>query len=98
MTAKQPSGGDTVHTRASIVRGLQSGGEDRWQEFYRPYAPVLRSFALNFDLNALKEWPAREVACSLGVGLANVYLTKHRVSGALKKELERLERQMDRGL
>jgi RNA polymerase sigma-70 factor (ECF subfamily) len=51
-----------------------------------------------FDLNAFKEWPAGEVARSLGVSLANVYLTKHRVSAALKKELARLERQMDRGL
>jgi hypothetical protein len=30
--------------------------------------------------------------------LANVYLTKHRVSAALKKELDRLERQMERGV
>jgi len=230
MTTTMPRSEDnTVQTRASIVRGLQSGDEDRWQEFYRLYAPVLRSFALRaglteteadevvqetcigvaksigefhydpkvcrfkswllnlaswrvknqftqpqrwdervhksagepvqgaaglaalsqndnqrtatierlsdparqtfdtiwdnewrtnllnaalekvrsqfsatqfqiFDLNALKEWPAGEVARSLGVSLGNVYLTKHRVSAALKKELERLERQLDRGL
>jgi len=229
MTTMQSSDGDTVHTRASIVEGLQSGDADRWQEFYRLYAPVLRSFALKagltetetdevvqetcigvaknigefhydpkvcrfkswllnlaswrvknqfvkrrrwdervhksmgepllgaaglaalsqsddqrtatierladpsgqtidtiwdkewrtnllnaalekirfqfsatqfqiFDLNALKEWPAGEVARSLGVSLANVYLTKHRVSAALRKELERLDRLMDHGL
>lgn len=40
-----------------------------------------------FDLNVLKEWPAREVAKSLGVSLA-----KHRVSMALKQELPRLEK------
>jgi DNA-directed RNA polymerase specialized sigma24 family protein len=45
-----------------------------------------------FDLNALKEWPAAEVAKSLGISLASVYVTKHRVSAALKKELARLGR------
>jgi RNA polymerase sigma-70 factor (ECF subfamily) len=45
-----------------------------------------------FDLHAQKEWPAREVAKSLGVSLANVYVTKHRVSTALRKEMERMNR------
>jgi RNA polymerase sigma factor (sigma-70 family) len=219
----------SVHTRSSLLRGMQSGDEDRWREFYERYAPVVRGFAIKaglteteadevvqetcigvarnicefrydpkvcrfkswllnlacwrvknqltkrqrwdervhkapdcpspgngrpalgfsddsdrtasiervpdpappvlealwdeqwgarlleaalekvrarfsptqfqiFDLNALKEWPAQEVARSLGVSLANVYLTKHRVSVVLKKELQRLSRQMDRGL
>ena len=48
-----------------------------------------------FDLNVLKEWPAREVAHSLGVGLASVYLAKHRVSAGLRKEMRRLEAQWD---
>lgn len=45
-----------------------------------------------FDLNVLKEWPASDVAKSLGMSLASVYLAKHRVSAALKKEMARLER------
>lgn len=45
-----------------------------------------------FDLHAKKEWPAREVAKSLGVTLATVYVTKHRISAALRKEMEKLER------
>jgi len=48
-----------------------------------------------FDLNVLKEWPARDVAKSLGVSLASVYLAKHRVSAALKKEMARLERKFE---
>jgi RNA polymerase sigma-70 factor (ECF subfamily) len=43
-----------------------------------------------FDLNVLQEWSAREVARSLGVSVANVYVTKYRVSVALRKELHRL--------
>jgi len=49
-----------------------------------------------FDLHALKEWPAADVAKSLGVSLANVYVTKHRVAAALKKEMVQLEREMTR--
>jgi RNA polymerase sigma factor (sigma-70 family) len=45
-----------------------------------------------FDLHAQKEWPARDVAKSLGVTLATVYVTKHRVSLALKNEIMRLEK------
>ncbi len=45
-----------------------------------------------FDLNVLKEWPAGEVARSLGMSLAGVYLAKHRVAKAVKQEMQRLER------
>lgn len=48
-----------------------------------------------FDLNVLKEWPAGEVARSLGVSVANVYVTKHRISAALKREIKRLEEQLE---
>lgn len=44
-----------------------------------------------FDLNVLKDWLARDVAKSLGLSIASVYLAKHRVSSALKKEIARLE-------
>lgn len=58
-----------------------------------------RKFSLKqiqmFDLNVLKEWPAADVARSLGVSLANVYVTKHRIATALKKEMARLEREME---
>lgn len=48
-----------------------------------------------FDLNVVKEWPAREVAKALGVSIATVYLGKHRVSAALKREIGRLEREIE---
>jgi RNA polymerase sigma factor (sigma-70 family) len=56
----------------------------------------LKQFQI-FDLHALKEWPAADVAKSLGVSLANVYVTKHRMAAALKKEMARLEREFERG-
>ena len=48
-----------------------------------------------FDLNVVKEWPAGEVAKSLGVSVANVYVTKHRISAALKREIKQLEGQLE---
>lgn len=44
-----------------------------------------------FDLNVMKNWPAADVAKTLGITVATVYLTKHRVSAALKREIARLE-------
>jgi RNA polymerase sigma factor (sigma-70 family) len=213
MTSKMPPvDGQTVHTRASLVDGLQQGDEDRWHEFHRLYGPVIRAFALkaglneteadevvqetciglaknvgefkydpakcrfktwllnlaawrvknqfakrkswdervhsaapernddrtatierapdgksfellwdeqwrhnlmeravqeirgrfspthfqSFDLNVLKEWPAGDVAKALGISVASVYLSKHRVSAALKKIITRLERENER--
>jgi DNA-directed RNA polymerase specialized sigma24 family protein len=46
-----------------------------------------------FDLYVLKEWPVEEVARALGVSATHVYVLKHRVSKALKKEMARLERE-----
>ena len=46
-----------------------------------------------FDLYVLKEWSPREVARALGVTVARVYLTKHRLGSLMKKEIARLERQ-----
>lgn len=51
-----------------------------------------------FDLTVLKEWPAGDVARSLGVSMASVYLAKHRVSVAIKKALAQLERQAEEQL
>ena len=48
-----------------------------------------------FDLNVLKDWPARDVAKSLGVSMASVYLAKHRVAKALRQEMARLEGQWE---
>jgi RNA polymerase sigma-70 factor (ECF subfamily) len=44
-----------------------------------------------FDLYAQQGWPAREVARNLGVSLVRVYVTKHRVSTLLAKEIRRLK-------
>jgi len=49
-----------------------------------------------FDLIVIKEWPAGEVAEALGVTLANVYVTKHRVAAAVKREVAHLAETMEK--
>ena len=45
-----------------------------------------------FDFYVRKEFSAEEVAARFGVSVDQVYLAKHRVTEALKEEIERLER------
>lgn len=50
-----------------------------------------------FDLYAVKEWPAGEVARTLNVSAAQVYLAKHRVSRLVREELRRMEKAISKG-
>jgi RNA polymerase sigma-70 factor (ECF subfamily) len=44
-----------------------------------------------FNFYVLKEWPVSEVAKTLGVTVAQVYLAKHRISSLVKKEVNHLQ-------
>ena len=44
-----------------------------------------------FDLFVLKQWPAMEVAKTLGTTVAHVYVAKHRVSKWVRQEIQALE-------
>ena len=46
-----------------------------------------------FDLNVLRDWPADQVARTLDVSIAQVYLAKHRILALLKKEVRLLKKQ-----
>jgi RNA polymerase sigma factor (sigma-70 family) len=48
-----------------------------------------------FDLYVLKEWPVREVAKTLHAHIAQVYLAKHRVTGLIKQETDKLRKRME---
>jgi RNA polymerase sigma-70 factor (ECF subfamily) len=51
-----------------------------------------------FDLYVTKGWPPAEVAKTLGMTAARVYLIKHRVSRLLRTELKRLQRLAEQAL
>jgi RNA polymerase sigma factor (sigma-70 family) len=99
--AGQIDGDDTAQTAtvnqvpdpASINLDALFEAEWRKNMFAAALDRVRQKFSLKqiqvFDLLVLKEWPAREVARSLGVSLANVYVIRHRISAAIKKEIKR---------
>ena len=45
-----------------------------------------------FDCLIVKQWPAAKVAAELRVGIAQVYLIKHRVSALVKREVAAVEK------
>ena len=49
---------------------------------------------LLFYQQVFKQWPPRKVAAKYGVSLAQVYMAKYRVSGVLKREIKKLEKQI----
>ena len=46
-----------------------------------------------FELAAIQEWPVGDIARTLRVNAAQVYLARHRVGAALKREVRRLEKE-----
>ena len=49
-----------------------------------------------FRLHVVHDTPAQKVARQLGVNVAQVYLVKHRLSGLLKKEVNKLQKELER--
>ena len=47
-----------------------------------------------FYLHMVKQWPASQVASTVGATLAQVYFAKYKVTRLLKKEAERLKREL----
>lgn len=101
--------GDDTERSATINRvpdpssvNLDALFENEWRKNLYAVAldHVKEKFSLKqfqvFDLLVLKEWPARDVAKSLGLSLANVYVTRHRISMAINKETRRLENSLEK--
>ena len=84
--------------------GLESLWDEEWRSNLLKAAleKVKAQFSAKqfqiFDFIVFKQWSAGEVAKSLGASVASVYLAKHRVSAAVRKEMVRLERLMANGV
>ena len=74
-----------AHWEAEWQENLMSAALTKVKRQVRP-----KQFQM-FDLCALQHWPVREVARTLRVSVAQIYLARHRVSALLKKEVKRLE-------
>jgi RNA polymerase sigma factor (sigma-70 family) len=107
-TAQNYSSGHDNDETATINRvpdaaaaDLDAVFESQWRKnlFDTAMERVKTKFSLKqfqiFDLVVIREWPAADVAQSLGVSLANVYVTRHRISSAIKRETKRLESQLE---
>jgi RNA polymerase sigma-70 factor (ECF subfamily) len=101
--ARPPSGDGTASTPASEQvpaedLDLQPAWDEEWQRnlvdaaIQRVKARVTPRQYQIFDLYVVKEWPVREVARTLHVNAAQVYLAKHRVSRLVREEVRRLEK------
>jgi RNA polymerase sigma-70 factor (ECF subfamily) len=84
---------------ASVDVGAKVEEQWRMSLFEMALERVKEKFSLKqfqiFDLLAVKEWPAAEVARALGVTATNAYVTRHRISAAIKKETKRIEQQLE---
>jgi RNA polymerase sigma-70 factor (ECF subfamily) len=76
---------------------LETGWNDEWQKnlmdaaIHRLKRRVSIEQFQMFDLFVLKGWPARQVAKTLGVTVAHVYVAKHRLARLVQKEVAALE-------
>lgn len=99
---------DTART-ATIHRVPDPGATDLDELFETEWRKNLLAVALErvkpnfspkqyqiFELLVVREWPAAKVAESLGISFANLYVTRHRVAAAVKKETKRLEAMLEK--
>ena len=70
-------------------KNLTTAAIERVKKHVRP-----RQFQI-FDLYVLQNWAARDVSRTLKVSFAQIYLSKHRVSALLKKEVQKLENELN---
>jgi RNA polymerase sigma factor (sigma-70 family) len=81
--------------------GLEKIWEEEWQAnlmeaaLERVKHRVREEHYQMFDLNVVRQWPANQVAKTLEVHIAQVYLAKHRILALVKKEVRLLEKQWD---
>lgn len=81
---------------------LEKAWEDEWKQnlidaaIRRVKERVAVEHYQMFDLFVLKGWPARDVAKTLGVTIAHVYVAKHRIAKLIQKQFSQLEKNGER--
>jgi RNA polymerase sigma-70 factor (ECF subfamily) len=78
---------------------LESAWEDEWQTHLfnaaleRVKGQVKEEHYQAFDLYVMKQWTAIRTARFMGIGVGQVYVAKHHVSGLIRKEVKRMAKQ-----
>jgi RNA polymerase sigma-70 factor (ECF subfamily) len=78
-----------THWDSEWEKNLMSAALERIKRQVKP-----KQFQI-FDLYVLQNWSVQEVARTLRVSAAQVYLAKHRVGALLKRELKNIERKLE---
>jgi RNA polymerase sigma-70 factor (ECF subfamily) len=104
LDAPQPHRSDETRGTATIDRVPDPAGFDLDAVWDQEWEKNLVDAALQrvkrqvrpkqyqiFDLYVIRGWPVEKVTATLGVNTAQVYLAKHRISAAIKKEIQKLE-------
>ena len=82
-----PAGGDLEAIwDAEWERHLFNAAADKVKQQVNPEHYQL------FDLYVIQQWPVKKITATLGVSAGQVYLARHRVGGAMKKEIARLDK------
>lgn len=97
--AAAPLSGEMTELPEEKDAGLEKIWTEEWQTNLMTVAMervrhhVKEEYYQIFDLNVVRQMPAREVARLLGVNVALVYLAKHRVMALIRREVRSLEKQ-----
>jgi RNA polymerase sigma-70 factor (ECF subfamily) len=103
-TSDEPTDTNPI-TRLPDASGdqLDSIWEAEWQQHLIAVATQLLKRQVSdaqfqiFDLHVLRGWPARDVAQTLGVSVAQVYIAKLRVGRRFKREIDAVKAREERG-
>ena len=96
--SSDPSILDHIPDRSHV--DLETLWNDEWKKNLIGVAMAKVKRSLNpqhyqvFDLYVNKEWAPDKIAKTFGIAVGQVYLTKNRVSGVIKKEVERLKNEV----
>lgn len=106
---RSPANSPATHTGTATIErhpdprnGLETFFDDDWRHavgevaLSRVKAMVQPKQYQIFDLYAVKKWPIRRVSETLNVNLAQVYLAKSRISRLIRREIKRVEAQLER--
>jgi RNA polymerase sigma factor (sigma-70 family) len=105
--ARKPVRRDTRTSRTPTEAQIPDPCNDIETRYEQQYRQTIEEAALErvkvsvkarqyqvFDLYVLKQWPASKVAHYLGLNAGQVFLAKHRVLAMMKKEVQRLQKEV----